>query len=98
MANRRFASLSVASSMVGLIVVGVRLQADLIGLKPDVTFDDREKVDADGTTALHWAVRANDLPAVQRLLRDGAAINVANRNGVTPLLLAAINTDAVMVE
>jgi ankyrin repeat protein len=98
MADRRFASLIVALSMVGLTVVGVRLQADLIGLKPDVKNDDREKVDADGTTALHWAVRANDLPAVRRLLRDGAAINVANRNGVTPLLLAAINADAVMVE
>jgi uncharacterized protein len=54
--------------------------------------------DADGTTALHWAVRANDLETVQRLLRGGASPNVANRNGVTPLLLAAINADAVMVE
>ncbi len=46
---------------------------------------------ADGTTALHLAVRANDLPAVQRLLHSGANPSAANRYGVTPLSLAAEN-------
>ena len=44
---------------------------------------------ADGTTPLHWAVRSDDLPAVQRLLRSGANPSAANRYGVTPLSLAA---------
>ena len=41
--------------------------------------------EADGTTALHWAVRQNDLELVDRLLRTGADVNAANRYGVTPL-------------
>jgi uncharacterized protein len=44
---------------------------------------------ADGTTPLHHAVRSNDLPAVERLLRSGANPNAANRYGITPLSLAA---------
>jgi ankyrin repeat protein len=72
----------------GLVAGGVRLAPDT----------DDQKVDADGTTALHRAVRANDMPTVQRLLRNGAAVNAATRNGVTPLLLAAINADPLMVD
>src|SRR5437763_490933 len=53
---------------------------------------------ADGTTALHWAVRSDDLPAVQRLLRSGANPSAANRYGVTPLSLAAANGNAAMIE
>ncbi|MEO8259413.1 MAG: ankyrin repeat domain-containing protein [Acidobacteriota bacterium] len=60
--------------------------------------EDATRPSADGTTALHRAVQAGDHGAAQRLLRDGAAVNAATRNGVTPLLLAAINADAVMVE
>ena len=44
-------------------------------------------------TALHWAVRANDAPTVQMLIRAGANVNAANRYGMTPLLLAAQNGD-----
>jgi ankyrin repeat protein len=54
--------------------------------------------EADGTTALHWAVRANDLPLVDALLRSGADVGAANRYDVTPLHLAAINGDAAMIE
>ena len=43
----------------------------------------------DGTTPLHLAVRSNDLPTVERLLRGGASANAANRYGITPLSLAA---------
>ena len=45
----------------------------------------------DGTTALHWAVRADNLEIVRVLLRAGADVNAATREGVTPLALAAIN-------
>src|ERR1700733_627152 len=53
--------------------------------------------EADGTTALHWAVRADDLEVVQMLLRAGADVKASNRYGVTPLSLAALNGNAVMV-
>ncbi len=54
--------------------------------------------EADGTTALHWAARADNLPMVRLLLNAGAAADVANRYGVTPLSLAAANGDAAMIE
>jgi len=54
--------------------------------------------EADGTTALHWAARADDLATVQMLLRAGADANVANRYGVTPLSLAATNGNPAIVE
>jgi uncharacterized protein len=54
--------------------------------------------DPDGTTPLHWAVRANDLAAAQRLLSSGANPDAANRYGVTPLSLAAENASAPMIQ
>jgi ankyrin repeat protein len=52
----------------------------------------------DGTTALHWAVRADDLETVDLLIRAGANVSTANREGVTPMQLAAINGSAPMIE
>jgi len=51
----------------------------------------------DGTTALHWAVRADDLETADLLIRAGAHVSVANREGVTPLQLAATNGNAAMI-
>jgi uncharacterized protein len=53
---------------------------------------------ADGTTALHWAVRHNDLDLANALLKAGADAKAANRYGVTPLYLAALNGSAPMIE
>ncbi len=47
--------------------------------------------EADGTTPLHWAIRADDLDTAQALIRAGARAGAANRYGVTPLSLAAAN-------
>lgn len=52
----------------------------------------------DGTTALHWAVRANDVETVDLLLRAGANVSVRNREGVMPLELAALNGSAAILE
>jgi uncharacterized protein len=54
--------------------------------------------EADGTTALHWAVRQDDLELAARLIRAGGDVNAANRYGVTPLYLACVNGNASMIE
>jgi ankyrin repeat protein len=52
----------------------------------------------DGTTALHWAVRQDDVELADRLIRAGGDVKAANRYGVTPLYLAAVNGSAPMIE
>jgi ankyrin repeat protein len=52
----------------------------------------------DGTTALHWAVRLDDLETVELLVRAGANVSVANRAGATPMQLAALNGNAAMID
>ena len=59
---------------------------------------DANAPEADGTTALHWAARLNDLEMAARLIRAGANVKVANRYGVTPLYLACVNGRAAMIE
>ena len=49
---------------------------------------------ADGTTALHTAVQANQKDTVAGLLAKGADPDAANRYGITPLWLAATNGSA----
>jgi ankyrin len=51
----------------------------------------------DGTTAIHWAVRVDDLDMADMLIRAGANVSVANREGVTPMQLAAMNGNAAML-
>ena len=41
----------------------------------------------DGMTALHWAVRANDVQTAQLLVRAGANVKAVSRYGITPLSL-----------
>jgi cytohesin len=52
---------------------------------------------ADGATALHWAVFHSDQEMVDLLLRAGANPKAANREGATPLWLASINGDATII-
>ena len=53
--------------------------------------------EADGTTALHWAVDGDHPELVGLLLRAGASVKAANRYGVTPLWLACTNGSAATV-
>jgi ankyrin repeat protein len=51
----------------------------------------------DGTPALHWAVRVDDLDMAALLLKAGADAKVANRHGLTPLALATANGSPSMM-
>src|SRR5262245_42406358 len=52
----------------------------------------------DGTTALHWAVRGDDLEAVDLLIGAGANVSAANRDGSLPMQLAGLNGNAAIIE
>jgi ankyrin repeat protein len=52
----------------------------------------------DGTTALHWAARWDDLEMANSLIRAGASSQAANRDGATPMFLATQNGSARMIE
>src|SRR6185503_4440013 len=63
----------------------------------------RDKIDvngtqADGMTALHWAVREDNLETAQLLIRAGARVGVATRYGVTPIYLACANGSESMID
>jgi ankyrin repeat protein len=61
------------------------------------TEEDAKTVRPDGTTPLHWAVRADDLQKVESLIRAGASAKAADRYGTTPLYLAAVNGNAAIM-
>jgi ankyrin repeat protein len=51
----------------------------------------------DGTPALHWAVRADDVEVAKLLLAAGANAKLPNRLGVIPLYLACDNGNVEMM-
>jgi ankyrin repeat protein len=55
---------------------------------------DVNAVQADGTTALHWAVEREAMEIVPLLIRAGANVKATNRYGATPLWLASLNGNA----
>jgi ankyrin repeat protein len=61
-----------------------------------------EKIDVnapgtDGTPALHWSVRTDDLQTARLLITAGADVKLPNRYGLTPLALATANGNAAMM-
>mgnify|MGYP001406178539 CR=1 FL=1 len=52
----------------------------------------------DGATALHWAVYFDDAEFVALLIDSGAEVNMPSNYGVTPLVLASENGNAVILE
>src|SRR5579859_3493326 len=52
----------------------------------------------DGTTALHWSVRDDDVEMSRLLLKAGANPNAANRYGMTVLSQACTNGNGEIVQ
>ena len=52
---------------------------------------------ADGATALHWVVRADDLEATDLLLRAGAKPSTPNALGLTPVYISAENGNTALL-
>jgi ankyrin repeat protein len=51
---------------------------------------------ADGATALHWAIHWEDQQLTDLLIRAGANVKSANDLGMTPLLMASASGNAAM--
>ena len=64
----------------------------LLGQKADVNAPQ-----ADGSTALHWAVFRSDVAAADLLIRAGANVKAVTREGATPLSLASTVGDVAMI-
>ena len=64
----------------------------LIAQKADVN-----AAQPDGTTALHWAARWDDVESVRILLQAGASAKAINRFNVSPLALSASNGNGAIV-
>jgi ankyrin repeat protein len=58
----------------------------------------RGGVEADTTTPLHWAVYRDDVAEADKLLRGGAIVDAANREGTTPLAMASLQGNIAMIE
>ena len=78
-------------SLIDAVKAGDRAAVRTLATKSAVNVSE-----ADGMTALHWAVRSDDAEMVGVLMRAGANVNAANRYGITPLTLAATNGNAVI--
>src|SRR5262245_50587097 len=52
----------------------------------------------DGSTALQWAARWDDMQLAAALIKAGADPRNANRVGASPMFLAAQNGSAMMIE
>jgi uncharacterized protein len=59
---------------------------------------DPNQTGPDGSTAVHWAVHADNLAMLNALLAAGAKPDVVTRYKITPLTLAAQNGNAALVE
>ena len=54
--------------------------------------------EADGTTALHWAIHQTDLELADRLIRAGANVKAKNNYGATPMSEAALLGNAAILD
>src|SRR5262247_2496128 len=89
-----FTMLLAAVGLVDAVKSGDRTAA-LALLQQKVNVNSAE---ADGTTALHWAVQRDDLDLVERLIKAGANVNAKNDYGSTPISEAALNGNVPIID
>ena len=81
----------------GALVDAVR-QRDMKAVRTLASKADVNAAGPDGTTALHWAARSDDLEIVRLLIARGADVRATNRYGITPMWQAALNGNAQIIE
>ena len=96
-------SFAVAFSAVGFAGPSDLADAVMRSQRPQVQALLAKKADvnaaqADGTTALHWAVRADDVALVDALIKAGADVRAATRAGVSAMYLACENGSELMID
>jgi ankyrin repeat protein len=99
-------SLLVASLIAAAAPAGADMRLAEAAMKRDAAavralIDQKVDVNApgkDGTPALHWMVRVDDVETVQLLIRAGADVKFADRYGVTPIYLASTNGNPAMLK
>jgi uncharacterized protein len=79
-------------------VVDAAKVGDAKAVSQAIRQSDVNKPEADGTTALHWAVRRGALDSIDLLLQAGAQVSATTRYGVSPLYLAAQKGNAAIVD
>jgi uncharacterized protein len=94
-----FPLLLIASLIAGNNLADVAMQRDMAAVRAML----KQKVDVnapgkDGTPALHWVVRVDDLETAKLLLQAGADAKFADRYGVTPLYIACTNGNSAMIK
>src|SRR5262245_43088677 len=53
---------------------------------------------ADGATAIHWAVYNDDPETIDLLIQAGAIVKVKNLDGITPLAMACLYGNTAIIE
>ena len=92
-----FATPSVCAAA-GTDLVAAARQADRAALREALAASsDVNVAEADGTTALHWAVYHDDAESAALLIEYGASVRATNRYGTTVLSLACVNGNAQLI-
>jgi ankyrin repeat protein len=90
------AALSLGAAGAGTTLIDAVKAGDHAGVRTLLNRSSVNAAEADGMTALHWAVRSDDPVTTQMLIRAGANVSAANRYGITPLSLAATNRNGAI--
>jgi len=87
------------SGQTALMMAADRGSMDMVELllKNAITSEDRDAQDRKGTTALLYAVRKGHTEIVRLLCSKKADVNLADKEGVTPLKAAAGNTQMIKI-
>ena len=92
------AGLAAASSDLGLVDAVKQRDHEAVRSLLTEHAADVNAIQADGSTALLWAVERDNLQIGELLIRAGANVNTANLYGITPLSMACTNGNAAMIE